>query len=224
MTPDIVSTHPALVARFWDKTAAEFDSIYSGANTNWFGRFLNRYFRWDIYERFDWAMRACGDVRGKTICDIGCGPGRFVAELAKRGAYRVTGLDIAPRMLRLAKGLVQDQQVEERCEFSLGDVLDWQPGRQFDISIAIGFWDYIEDPAERLRLIHNFTAHTFLSAWPRLWTWRMPIRKVRLAWLRGCPVYFFRKRRVYALLEAAGFEVVSCERIGKLFCVEARPR
>ena len=52
----------------------------------------------------------------------------------------------------------------------------------------------------------------------------MPVRKVRLQFIRGCPVYFFRKPRVFAMLESAGFEVVRCETIGKLFCVEARPK
>jgi hypothetical protein len=50
----------------------------------------------------------------------------------------------------------------------------------------------------------------------------MPVRKVRLQYILGCPVYFFRKPQVYKMLEDAGFEVVSCETIGKLFCVEAK--
>jgi hypothetical protein len=50
----------------------------------------------------------------------------------------------------------------------------------------------------------------------------MPIRKVRLT-LEGCPVYFFRKPQVYKMLQDAGFQVVSCDTVGKLYCVEARP-
>jgi len=78
------------------------------------------------------------------------------------------------------------------------------------------------DPRERLRRIRSFTSGTFLSAWPRMWTWRMPVRKVRLQ-MRGCPVYFFRRPQVYQLLRETGFEVRSCKTIGKLFCVDARP-
>ena len=83
-------------------------------------------------------------------------------------------------MIRLAKDLVATDRVADRCEFAVADVLNWKPTRKFDITIAIGFWDYIANPAERLRLIRNFTTGRFLSAWPRLWTWRMPVRKVRL--------------------------------------------
>ena len=212
------------VARFWNAIAADFDAIYTGANKSALSRFLDRFFRKDIYQRFDWVMQTCGDVRGKTICDIGCGSGRFVTEFAKSGAARVTGVDVAPEMLKLAQALVQQDGVAEKCDFVLNDVLNWKTDRKFDITIAIGFWDYIQDPPERLRLIRNLTSGTFLSAWPRFWTWRMPVRKVRLQYIRGCPVYFFRRSEVYAMLEGAGFEVVDCRSIGKLFCVEARPR
>ena len=39
---------------------------------------------------------------GTTVIDIGCGPGRFVAEFAKTAGH-VTGTDISPRMLELGK-------------------------------------------------------------------------------------------------------------------------
>jgi hypothetical protein len=52
----------------------------------------------------------------------------------------------------------------------------------------------------------------------------MPVRKVRLQYIKGCPVYFFRKAQVYKMLQDAGFEVLSCETIGKLHCVNARPK
>src|SRR6201999_1593827 len=100
------------------------------------------------------------------------------------------------------------------------DILNWETDRMFELTIAIGLWDYIRDPAERLRRIHGFTSGTFLSAWPRFWTWRMPVRKLRLQYFRGCPVYFFRKSEVRRLLCEAGFEVVGIETVGKLFCVE----
>ncbi|MBZ5608128.1 MAG: class I SAM-dependent methyltransferase [Acidobacteriia bacterium] len=214
----------AQVARFWNDIAWEFDSIYSGANKNAFSRALDRFFRKDIYQRFDWVMAKCGDLRGKTICDIGCGSGRFVTEFAKRGAAQVTGVDVAPKMLRLARDLVEQDGVAERCDFVLNDVLNWTPDRTFDTTIAIGFWDYIADPLERLLLIRGFTRGTFLSAWPRFWTWRMPVRKARLQYIQGCPVYFFRQSTVHRLLESAGFEVLSSETVGKLRCVVARPK
>lgn len=208
------------VARFWNDIAVEFDSIYSGKKSS-VGRALDQWLRQDMYQRFDWVMETCGNVTGQQICDVGCGSGRFVAELARRGAT-LTGVDVAPEMLRLAQTLVMEEKVADRCEFVHADVLNWTAPHSYDTTIAIGFWDYIMDPRERLRRIRSFTTGTFLSAWPRMWTWRMPVRKVRLQ-VRGCPVYFFRKPQVYSLLRETGFEVRSCKTIGKLFCVDARP-
>ena len=210
------------VARFWNDVAEEFDTIYTGRKGQ-FARLLDQWLRKDIYQRFDWVMDRCGDVRGKNICDIGCGSGRFVAEFVRRGAGHVTGVDVAPEMIRLAEDLVAKDGVADRCDFAVADVLNWNPTRKFDVTIAIGFWDYIANPGERLRLIRSFTTGRFLSAWPRFWTWRMPVRKVRLEYILGCPVYFFRKAEVYRMLEDAGFRVESCEVVGKLFCVDARP-
>ena len=211
------------VARYWNNIAEEFDSIYTGKNKSAVARALDRYFRADIYGRFEWVMQHCGDIRGRSICDIGCGSGRFVTEFVRRGAGHVTGVDVAPEMIRLAEDLVAKDGVAERCDFAVADVLNWKPTRKFDVTIAIGFCDYIANPGERLRLIRSFTTGRFLSAWPRFWTWRMPVRKVRLEYILGCPVYFFREAEVYRMLEDAGFRVESCEVVGKLFCVDARP-
>jgi predicted RNA methylase len=210
------------VTRFWNDIAEEFDAIYTGRKS-FIGRVLDRWLRKDIYQRFDWVMEKSGDVRGKTVCDIGCGSGRFVTEFAKRHAKHITGVDVAPDMLRLAQNLVTSDGVAGQCDFVHADVLNWKTKEKFDITIAIGFWDYIMEPPERLRIIRGLTNEKFLSAWPRFWTWRMPVRKVRLHWIRGCPVYFFRKPQVYRMIEEAGFKVVSCQTVGKLFCVEARP-
>lgn len=208
------------VARFWNDIAQEFDAIYTGHKSP-IGRALDRFFRKDIYQRFDWVMERCGDVRGLRICDIGCGSGRFVAEFARRGAARVMGVDVAPEMLKLARTVAAGQGVDDRCDFACADVIDWQTGQSYDLTIAIGFWDYIADPPGRLRKIRQFTNGRFLSAWPRFWTWRMPVRKVRLQYIKGCPVYFFRKPQVCRMLEETGFRVDRCDTIGKLFCVEA---
>jgi ubiquinone/menaquinone biosynthesis C-methylase UbiE len=211
------------VKKFWNDIAQDFDAIYTGDKKSAIARTMDRLFRKDIYQRFDWVMRKAGDVRGQTVCDIGCGSGRFVAEFARRGAQRVVGVDVAPNMLKLASDLVAEQGTSSVCEFVHADVVDWNTSEKFDTTIAIGLWDYIEHPAERLRIIRRMTRGKFLSAWPRFWTWRMPVRKIRLT-IAGCPVYFFRRAQVYQLLEEAGFRVETCEVIGKLFCVDARPR
>ena len=207
------------VAKYWNDIAHQFDSIYTGEKSA-VGRALDRWLRQDIFGRFDWVMRKAGDLRDRTVCDIGCGSGRFVTELAKRGARRVMGVDVAPEMLKIARDLVDKDGVGDRCEFKHADIEHWTADERFDLVIAIGFWDYIADPRSRLKKIHGITKGTFLSAWPRAETWRAPVRKARLSIL-GCPVYFYRRDEVHKLIEEAGFTIKSEEVIGQLYCVEA---
>ena len=206
------------IAEYWNNIANEFDAIYTG-NKNPLARGLDRWLRRDIYQRFEWVMRQAGDVRGMKICDIGCGSGRFVTSLAKRGA-QVTGVDFAPEMLKLGAQLADKEGVPDRCKFVLSDVLDWKTDEQFDLVIAIGFWDYVADPLPRLQVIRRLTKTTFLSAWPRAATLRAAIRKVRLK-ADGCPVYFFHLAQVEDYLQRAGFRVESREILGQLHCVRS---
>ena len=66
--------------------------------------------------------------------------------------------------------------------------------------------------------IERVSRRKTVATFPRKWTWRAPVRKVRLA-LRGCPVYFFTKPQVERLMAEAGFERVSVETIGKIYFV-----
>ena len=206
------------IAEYWNNIANEFDAIYTG-NKNPVARALDRWLRRDIYLRFQWVMSQAGDARGMKICDIGCGSGRFVSSLAKRGA-EVTGVDFAPEMLKLGAQLAQKEGVADRCKFVLSDVLDWRTDEQFDLVIAIGFWDYVADPLPRLQVIRQLSKTTFLSAWPRAATLRAAVRKVRLK-ADGCPVYFWHLAQVEDYLQRAGFRVDSREVLGQLHCIRS---
>lgn len=207
------------IADYWNAIAPEFDAIYTGKK-NFVSRSLDRILRKDMYQRFQWVMRKADELRPATVCDVGCGSGRFASSLAKRGA-QVTGIDFAPQMLTLARQLTESEGVASRCKFVLADVLDWKTDETFDMLIAIGFWDYVADPLPRLKVIRKLTNRTFLSAWPRSGTLRMAIRKVRLK-AAGCPVYFWDRKQVETYLQQAGFGVESCETLGQLFCVQAK--
>ncbi|MBV8476086.1 MAG: methyltransferase domain-containing protein [Acidobacteria bacterium] len=218
-TSDIKTDEVRLV-EYWSRIAPDFDAIYTG-NKNPVSRALDRWLRKDIYERYAWVMRKAEEIKPASVCDVGCGSGRFVASLAKRGA-RVTGVDFAPDMLKLARQLTTSEGVSDRCEFVLSDILDWKTSDRFDMVIAIGFWDYVRDPIPRLEVIRNLTKRSFLSAWPRAGTVRMRIRNVRLK-MAGCPVYFFHRNQIEEYLRRVGFRVESSEILGQLYCIQATP-
>ena len=68
------------------------------------------------------------------VLELACGPGTWKAQLL-RHADRVTALDAAPEMLRIAADKVRD----ERVRFVQADVFAWQPRRRYDV-VFFGFW------------------------------------------------------------------------------------
>lgn len=59
----------------------------------------------------EYAFHLLGDVRGKTILDLGCGSGENVVPLVQRGA-RVIGIDISPELIALAQERLRNASLE----------------------------------------------------------------------------------------------------------------
>lgn len=206
---------------YWDREAESFDAIYSGAKPL-VPRLLDRWLRRDMRRRFEWILEQAGDLRGKTVCDLGCGSGRYLVACAQRGARSVVGVDAAPNMLRLAARHLEEAGLSARCELRQLDLLRDPLEGSFDVTLAIGFLDYLRDPLPFLQRARELTRARFLASFPRRWTWRMPLRRLRLEFL-GLPVYFYSAGQVRSLLAQAGFRCERMETIGALVCVLAMP-
>ncbi len=204
---------------YWDREAEAFDAIYGGTNGA-VRKFLDRTFRRDMYERFNFTMANCEPVEGRTFLDVGCGSGVYSVELAKKGAKLVTGLDIAENMLDLSRRRAEREGVAARCAFVHSDLLAFAADRQYDVTIGIGLFDYLRDAGPVLAAMRRVTGGSVILSFPRLWTWRAPLRKIRLT-VRNCSVFFYTRARVTTLLHAAGFAHISVTRVGKLHCVVA---
>lgn len=197
-------------------TACEFDAIYSGEKSA-LGRWLDRLLRWDMYERFRRTVEECSEP-GLSVLDVGCGSGRFSVAVAKAGAREVLGLDFAENMLEIARQLAAKEGVDDRCRFVARDFMECKFTQPFDVTLAIGLFDYVADCLPFLRKMRRVSRRKVVATFPRRWTWRAPIRKLRLA-LRGCPVFFFTRPQVQRLMTEAGFARHSIERIGKIYFV-----
>jgi SAM-dependent methyltransferase len=208
------------VLNYWDRSAAGFDAIYTGAKPGW-AKALDKSLRRDMYERFDWVIENSGEVRGKSVCDLGCGTGRYVIEYARRGARRVLGVDGAPRMVEKTSELIAQAGLDGSAQVQQYDILNFPEREIFDVTIAVGVFDYTKDASPYLEKIRRVTGARFLSTFPRYWTYRMPIRKVRLGVL-GCPVYFYTAEQVQKLHEKAGFICERIEKVGAIYCVSAK--
>ncbi len=209
------------VQAYFERVAGDFDSIYSGKKSA-FARWLDRVFRKDMYDRLRLTLEECSAPELKTILDVGTGSGRFCLPLAP-GKERVVGLDFSPAMIALAKQYAQEQGVQDKCRFEVGDFLKMSFDEPFDAVMAIGLFDYIRDPSVFLEKMRACVRKKVVATWPSLWTWRAPIRWLRLK-LHGCPVYFFRPAQIRKLYNDAGFTLARLERVGKIYFVVAVPR
>lgn len=208
--------------KFWNSEAETFQKIYTHKKSK-FANTLDQIFRKDMYERYAFTIENCEPVADRDFLDVGCGNGLYSLELARRGARRVVGIDIAEVMIDLCKKASVAQNLDDRCTFIQTDLLAYNDADQkFNASFGIGLFDYIRDPLPVIRRMRELTSDKVIMAFPRLWTWRAPIRKVRLT-LKGCDVVFYSAARIDKLMKEAGFSRHTVTKVGKLFCVVGYP-
>ena len=206
------------VRDYFERTAKEFDAIYSG-NKNAFMRWLDRVMRRDMYDRYRMALEECDDSAIRTVLDVGTGSGRFCMPLAEK-KERVVGIDFSPSMIELARESARQHGVEDRCEFLVGDFLDMESNRRFDAILAIGLFDYIKAPAVFLEKMRCLAERKVVATFPTWWTWRVLLRWIRLR-IHGCPVYFFTADKIRRLHDDAGLAIDRLERVGNIYFVVA---
>ena len=211
---------PTQVKEYWEKIAHTFDTIYSGEKSA-FSRWLDRVFRKDMYDRLRLTLEVCGADDIHSILDVGTGSGRFCIPLAA-GKERVLGVDFSEPMIELARQHAAENGVESKCRFEVGDFLEMDFDEPFDAIMAIGLFDYIRRPDVFLAKMNAVAGRVVVATFPRFWTWRAPVRWIRLN-LQGCPVYFFRESQIRKYYETAGMRIERLEFVGKIFFVVSTP-
>ena len=142
---------------------------------------------------------------------MGCGSGRYAVALALLGATKVVGIDVAEGMLDIARLSAANAGVSDRCEFMLYDFEAAELDTTFDYSIAMGLFDYVNNPEPFVRKMLAATRHRFLASFPSFSLLRSPQRKIRYAVLHRCPVYFYKQSDIVAMLRRSGatdFQVI----------------
>lgn len=148
---------------FFHQYADDFDAIYSNRGGMVDG-VVNRVFRKSMRLRFEKSVEGCSPIEGKSVLDVGCGPGHYSITLAQRGAGRVVGVDFAEGMIQLASKHAAEAGVGARCSFQSGDFLAYHASQKFDYVIVMGFMDYMAEPRQIIEKVLSLTASkSFLS-------------------------------------------------------------
>jgi SAM-dependent methyltransferase len=88
---------------------------------------------------------------GARVLDLACGHGRIALELARRG-YRVTGLDLSPRSLELAREVAEREGLE--IDLVEADMREIPAGPAFDAVVSIfTSFGYFEQEKENQRVL-----------------------------------------------------------------------
>jgi ribosomal protein L11 methyltransferase len=73
--------------------------------------------------------------KGWSLADLGTGSGILALAAKRFGAGRVTGIDLDPRAISIAKANARLNKIDN-VDFQLGDVRRWKPGARWDVIAA----------------------------------------------------------------------------------------
>lgn len=186
---------------FFEKRACDYD-LYYHEDKSAIRKGLDFLFRRSIAKRFKMALAECGKNDKEKILDVGCGSARFAVDLLNSGkASRVTGIDFSSSMIDLAKKRAEESRLSDKCEFIYREFESADINGRYDISVALGFFDYTRDPSVYLNKIKTVTTGKIIASFPAKWRIRNIIRVFRLS-LLDCPVYFYTPSQIKAILKS----------------------
>ena len=111
------------------------------------------------------------------MLDVGGGSGRVGEFALDAGASRYVDIDLSDTMLDLARQRLE--RFGDKVELVQGDFLTAPLEAPFDVVLALGYFDYIEDAPAHIRRISELCSGSVVASFPR-WTWtKGPIRKLR---------------------------------------------
>jgi ubiquinone/menaquinone biosynthesis C-methylase UbiE len=111
-------------------------------------------------------LRLIGDVRGKSVLDLGCGEGFFARRFMELGATRVVGVDISPAMIELAQA--EERENPQGIDYICADVRNLTDVGDFDIVAAAYLLHYSKTEGEMQQMCASIARH--LSAGGRFVT------------------------------------------------------
>lgn len=128
---------------FWDDEHISKNMLAAHLNTEGDGasRKLDT-----IRDSVSWLCQYCGDVKGKRLLDLGCGPGLY-SELLSDMGFSVTGIDFSKRSIEYARD--HAKETGRDIDYRYQNYLEIDYEKEFDIAILV-YYDYgVLSPRDR---------------------------------------------------------------------------
>jgi SAM-dependent methyltransferase len=177
--------------------AFSFDALYDEEHA------LQRTLRPGLFDRRELALDVVREYDAPSVLDVGGGSARVGELTLENGAARYLDVDLSDTMLGLARARLE--RFGDKVELVQADFLTAPLEGPFDIALALGYFDYIEDAAAHLRRIGELTSGSLVASFPR-WTWtKGPVRKLRYEVINNCPIFDYSEDGLKRLLAESGF-------------------
>ena len=175
------------VREHFRKKAFSFDHLYDEDHA------LQRALRPGLFNRREFALEVARSYDAPRVLDVGGGSGRIGEPLLEQGASRYVDVDLSDSMLDLARDRLQ--RFEDKVTLIQGDFLETPIPGSFDLALALGYFDYIEDAPAHVQRISELLAPggSVVASFPR-WTWtKGPVRKIRYEVINNCPIFDYTR-------------------------------
>ena len=132
------------VGHFWDRQSRDWGQKY--------GKRSSYYYRCRTFHQYFLAT----ELRRASILDYGCGSGEITFPLLQAG-HSVTGIDIAPGMIRNAIQRAQQSGLAARASYHHLDdtILSAISSRSFDVVVCSSVLEYVDDDRALLNMFHD---------------------------------------------------------------------
>jgi SAM-dependent methyltransferase len=176
------------VREHFRRKAFSFDHLYDEEHA------LQRALRPGLFNRREFALQVAGEYDAPRVLDVGGGSARIGELMLEHGASRYVDIDLSDSMLELARERLQRFD-EEKVMLLQGDFLRAAIPGSYELILALGYFDYIEDAPAHVRRMRELIARggSVIASFPR-WTWtKGPIRKLRYEVIDNCPIFDYTR-------------------------------
>jgi len=212
VTSSVAKTTPT--RRYFERRAEAFDRLYTRQSPG------TRLLRMGPRRSRDFAASVVAQHDSPAVLDVGCGPGRVGEAVIEAGASSYMGVDFSPRMLELARARLEGF---ESVQFIESDFFDIDLLERFDVVLALGLFDYLDEPGRAASWMREHCGGTLVATFSRRDRVKTPIRRLHYELIHRCPIYFYVEADAEALLGDAGFERVDFVSGPRGFFVTASP-
>lgn len=191
--------------KYFGSFAEDYHRAFEGAGQNRLHHLINRLFRKKTFVLRTEIVKdllAAHGIAGKRVLDLGSGSGE-VSVLAARLGATVTGLDVVPEMVEIARREAERQGVAERVTFTVHDVVT-QPVPETDVAMMIGVIEYYSDLSAILGTVAAATRELIIICDTRGPWWRRTLR-YGLARGKGFYLHYHSPDTVAGILRRGGF-------------------